>query len=238
MEAALLAPPADSPVTTTAKRIYLIEDHPLFRAGLMAFLETEPDLTVAGQASTAEEAVAGLRQAECDAVVLDLSLPGSNGLELLTRIRGAHPDVPILVISMHDEGRYALKVLQSGAQGYVSKREAPATLLEAVRAVLAGQSYVSKAFASELIYKVVCAPQTGSHPLDVLTGREQEILRLVGDGCSSQKIAASLNLSVKTVESHRLHIKEKLRLPSAAELVRFATEWRDYERAQADSPAA
>jgi DNA-binding NarL/FixJ family response regulator len=220
------------------KRLYLIEDHPLFRAGLMAYFETEPDLNVAGQAATAEEALAGLQETQCDAVVLDLSLPGSNGLELLTRIRAEHPEVPILVISMHDETRYALKVLQSGAQGYVTKREAPATLLEAVRAVLAGQSYVSKTFASELIYKVVQARQTGKSPLDVLTGREQEILRLVGDGCSSQKVAELLTLSVKTVESHRLHIKEKLRLPSAAELVRFATEWREYERSHGGEPVA
>lgn len=233
MEAALSVPFTDRTTSASAKRVFVVEDHPLFRAGLMAYLETEPDLSVAGQAATAEEALAGLRETEYDAVVLDLSLPGANGLELLTRIRSTHPQVPILVISMHDETRFALKVLQLGAQGYVTKREAPATLLEAVRTVLEGKSYVSKAFASELIYKVVQAPQTGSDPLAALTGREQEILRLVGDGCSSQKIAEQLTLSVKTVESHRLHIKEKLRLPSAAELVRFATEWREYERGSA-----
>jgi DNA-binding NarL/FixJ family response regulator len=220
------------------KRLFLVEDHPLFRAGLMAYLQTEPDLVVTGQAATADEALAGLRGSDCDCVVLDVSLPGSNGLELLKRIRAEYPDLTILVISMHDESQYALKALQAGAQGYVTKRETPATLLEAVRTVLDGETYVSDAFASELIYQVVRAPQTGRSPLDVLTGREQEILRLVGDGCSSQKIASALGLSVKTVESHRLHIKEKLRLPSAAELVRFATEWRDYERSQAEQSAA
>jgi DNA-binding NarL/FixJ family response regulator len=238
METAISASPIESSSTVASKRLFLIEDHPLFRAGLMAYLETEPDLIVAGQAATADEALTGLRQTECDCIVLDVSLPGSNGLELLKRIRAAHPEVRILVISMHDESQYALKALQAGAQGYVTKRETPGTLLEAVRTVLEGETYVSDAFASELIYQVVRAPQSGRNPLDVLTGREQEILRLVGEGCSSQKIAGALGLSVKTVESHRLHIKEKLRLPSAAELVRFATEWRDYERSQAAQSAS
>lgn len=239
MDSAVSLVSPQPPTTEKPKRLFLVEDHPLFRAGLMAYLETEADLAVAGQAATADEALAGLRADGCDCVILDLSLPGSNGLDLLKRIRAEHPGTPILVVSMHDESQYALRALQAGAQGYVTKRETPGTLLEAVRTVLDGEVYVSDAFGSQLIYKVVRAREDGENPLDVLTARELEILRMVGEGNSSQMIATALGLSVKTVESHRLHIKEKLRLPNASELVRFATEWRGYERpAAAGQPIA
>ena len=154
---------------------FVVDDHPIFRHGIVQLINTEPDFFVCGEASSAPQALSALRTVEADAAVLDVSLQGTNGIELLKQIRAEHPDLPVLMLSMHDEKHYALRALRAGAAGY--------------------------------------------------TDREVEVLQLIGEGRSSREIATDLNLSVKTVESHRLHMKEKLRLKNAAELVRFAADW-------------
>jgi DNA-binding NarL/FixJ family response regulator len=241
-------PPSDNTLTSSEvrdaesnllanQRIFLVEDHPLFRSGLAAFLESEPGLTICGQAATADEARLRIRETECDCVVLDISLPGVNGMDLLHELRTAFPSLPILVISMHDESHYALPALRAGAKGYLTKRQSPEVLVGALRRVLAGETYVSPEFGSQLVYKVLRTADGVASPLDVLTTREREIFQLVGEGLSSQQIAERLELSVKTVESHRLHLKEKLGLGDAAELVRLATEVARHQLAPWATPA-
>lgn len=215
-----------SSVPPTRKQVFVVDDHPIFRRGLAALINAENDLTVCGQAGSASQALESLRHIAADVVVVDISLPGTNGLELLKHLRAEHPKLPVLILSAHDEQIYALRGLRAGAAGYLMKRESDEKFIEALRVVLRGQVYVSSAFGEQLIYKVARGQEEGTGtPLEVLTDRELEILQLVGAGRSSRQIADILHLSVKTVESHRLHIKEKLNLSSAAELVRFAIDW-------------
>jgi len=219
-------------VTAAKKKIFLVEDHPIFRRGLMQLINNEADLEVSGEVDSAPQAVSRLRERAADAAVLDISLQGTNGLELIKQIRAEHPVLPILVLSMHDETVYALRALRAGANGYLMKGEAPDTVLSGLRKVLLGEVAVSPQFGEQLIYRVVQSGRAGEpSPIDALTDRELEILDLVGRGRSSRQIAADLHLSTKTVESHRLHIKDKLGLKSAAELVRFGVEWVNREKA-------
>ncbi len=219
---------APSPNASAAVKhgIFVVDDHPIFRAGLVKIIEAEPDLEICGQASAAPQALDALRRISADVCVVDIMLPGTNGIELIKHLKAEHPELPLLVISAHDETLYALRALRAGALGYLMKKESADHLVAALRRVLTGQVWVSPAFGEQLIYKVARGPGEGSgSPLDVLTDREIEILQLVGQGNGSQGIADSLHLSVKTVESHRLHIKEKLGLKNATELVRFAVDW-------------
>lgn len=206
--------------------VFVVDDHPIFRHGIVQLINTEPDFFVCGEASSAPQALSALRTVDADAAIIDVSLQGANGIELLKQIRAEHPDLPVLMLSMHDEKHYALRALRAGAAGYIMKREDVDTFLAALRRVVAGETVVSPTFGQELIYRVVSSASSQSDsPINVLTDREVEVLQLIGEGRSSREIAGDLNLSVKTVESHRLHMKEKLRLKNAAELVRFATDW-------------
>jgi DNA-binding NarL/FixJ family response regulator len=210
----------------TPWNVFVVDDHPIFRHGIVQLINSEPDFNVCGEASSAPQALSSLRDVETDIAVLDVSLQGANGIELLKQIRAEHPELPVLMLSMHDEKHYALRALRAGAAGYIMKREDVDTFIGALRKVIAGEVVVSPTFGQELIYRVV---QSGNSqddsPINVLTDREVEVLQLIGQGRSSREIASDLNLSVKTVESHRLHMKEKLRLKSAAELLRFAVDW-------------
>jgi DNA-binding NarL/FixJ family response regulator len=215
-----------TPTEAQRHRVLLVEDHPIFRHGLKQLIESEPDLTVFAEADTAAHAISKLREEEADVAVIDISLPGANGIELLKHIKAEHPKLPVLVVSAHDEDQYALRALRAGASGYVMKREAADVLVAALRRVLAGQVYVSGAFGEQLIFRTVKAGENGAaSPLDTLSDRELEVLELIGRGKSSRDIADALHLSVKTIESHRLHIKEKLGCKSAPEMVRFACDW-------------
>lgn len=206
--------------------VFVVDDHPIFRHGLVQLINSEPDFRVSGEASAAPQALSALREIDVDAVVLDVSLYGANGIELLKQIRAEHSDMPVLMLSMHDEKHYALRALRAGASGFVMKREDVTIFLDALRKVIAGEIVVSPTFGQELIYRVV---QNGNaaddSPISVLTDREIEVLQMIGRGKSSREVASDLNLSVKTVESHRLHMKEKLHLKSAAELLRFSMDW-------------
>jgi DNA-binding NarL/FixJ family response regulator len=220
-------PPLQSTLTGAQRhRVLLVEDHPIFRHGLKQLIESEPDLTVCAEADSTAHALSKLREVASDAAIIDISLPGTNGIELLKHIKAEHPKLPVLVVSAHDEEQYALRALRAGASGYVMKREAADVLVAALRRVLTGQVYVSKSFGAQLIFRTVKAGENGAaSPLDTLSDRELEVLELIGQGKSSRDMADALHLSVKTIESHRLHIKEKLGCKSAPEMVRFACHW-------------
>jgi DNA-binding NarL/FixJ family response regulator len=221
----LTSPGADG-AAIPKRRVFVVDDHPIFRLGLSKLIGFEHDLEVCGEASNTVQALDSLRNIETDAVVVDISLPGANGIELVKSLRAEHPKLPILILSAHDEKLYALRALRAGASGFLMKRESEDSFIPALRCVLAGKIWVSSNFGQQLIYKIACGSGNGSgSPLDALTDRELEILRLVGEGKATSQIADSLHLSVKTVECHRLHVKEKLNLQSAGDLARFAVEW-------------
>jgi len=213
------------PSQTARSRIFIVDDHPIFRQGLAKMINLEPDLEVCGEATSAAQTLDALRRINADAAVVDISLPGADGIELVKHLHAEHPKLPILVISVHDERVYALRALRAGALGYLMKREGEHLLISALRSVLAHKVWVSPAFGEQLIYKVASGAAEGVSPLDSLSDRELEVLRLIGEGKSSREIAEALHLSVKTVESHRLHVKEKLNLGTSSDLVRFAAEW-------------
>lgn len=225
-------PPSLRPTSHEKARIFLVDDHAVLRLGLQKLIAGEPDLVVCGEASSAKEALHRLRSEPADLVLVDISLPDTNGIELIKNLRAEKETLPILVLSTYDESQYALRALRAGASGYLMKTEPSEELMLAIRRVLKGEIAVSKPFGEQLIFKVARGTPTGASPLDRLSDRELEILALVGNGKSTAQIAEALGLSVKTVESHRLHAKEKLGLRTSPDLVRFAIEW------VADSAAA
>ena len=207
-------------------RILVVDDHPLFRHGLVQLLNSEKSFNVVGEASGAPEALTLARQLNPTMVIVDLGLKGPSGLELTKSLRVEFPKTPVLVLSMHDEPTYAVRSLRAGANGYVTKEEALASVLVAVREVISGRTYLSPGMASEVISNVVLSKTTpGAAPTDQLTDRELEILERIGQGEEVKAIAEALHLSPKTVETHRAHIKEKLNLKNAREVARFAVQW-------------
>jgi DNA-binding NarL/FixJ family response regulator len=207
-------------------RILVVDDHPLFRHGLVQLLNSEESFSVVGEASGAPEALTKARQLQPTMAIVDLGLKGPSGLELTKSLRVEFPKMPVLVLSMHDEPTYAVRSLRAGANGYVTKEEALASVLVAVREVIGGRTYLSPGMASEVISNVVLSKtRPGSTLTDQLTDRELEILERIGQGEEIKAIAEALHLSPKTVETHRAHIKEKLHLKNAREVARFAVQW-------------
>jgi DNA-binding NarL/FixJ family response regulator len=206
--------------------VLIVDDHPIVRHGLARLIEDEPDLEVAGSAETAREAKAALRTTRPDVILLDITLGDDSGLSLLKELRSQHPQIPILVLSMHEETHYADRVLRAGAMGYIMKQEPPERVMAAIRQVLSGKVYLSEAMASSVLTRLVGKKEgEASSPVDVLTDRELQVLQLIGRGMSTRQVAKTLHLSVKTVENHREHIKSKLNLQSGSELVHFAVRW-------------
>ncbi len=207
-------------------RIVVVDDHPLFRHGLVQLLNSEKSFTVCGEASSASEAMTVVRTQRPSMVIADLGLKGANGLELTKSLRAEFPKMPVLVLSMHDEPTYAVRSLRAGANGYVTKEEALSSVLVAVREVVNGRTYLSPGMASDVISNVVLNKTSpGGSPTDQLTDRELEILERIGKGEEVKAIAKALHLSPKTVETHRAHIKEKLNLSNARQVARFAVQW-------------
>src|SRR5436305_9781962 len=209
-----------------AKRIVIVDDHPLFRKGLEQLIHSEEAFAVCGEADNASEAMEVIRKLGPDLVIVDLSLPGANGIELIKNIRAEFPKLAILVLSMHDESLYALRALRAGAEGYVMKHEAMANVVQAIREVFNGRPYLSPAMAAQVITRYAQRlPEGETDPVNRLSDRELEILELIGKGNEVRQIAKLLHLSPKTVETHRAHIKEKLNLASAHQVGRFAVQW-------------
>lgn len=207
-------------------RILLVDDHAVVRDGLRQLLEGEPDLAVCGEAGSAEQALEVAAQVKPNLAIVDISLGGANGIELIKNLRALQPDLQILVLSMHDEAHFAERALRAGASGYVMKREARDRIMEAIRTVCAGNIYVSDRLQKSMLHQYLHGSPGGEpSPISRLSDREVEVLTLLGRGASSKEIAERLHLSQKTVDSHRTHLKEKLNLGGATELVRFAFEW-------------
>ncbi|RPI92245.1 MAG: DNA-binding response regulator [Spirochaetales bacterium] len=210
-----------------AARILVVDDHPIVYEGLEKLFSREKDLRIAGYAEDSDGAIRAVEKIRPELVIVDISLAeGVSGLELIKVLRRRYPKLPVLVLSMHEESLYAERVIRSGARGYVMKNELTAKLVDAARAVLDGKVYLSGAMSSRLLDDLMCHRQNKTiNPVDRLSDRELEVLRLVGSGNSSSDIAGKLKISIKTVETHRLRIREKLHLKNSVQLVKYAIEW-------------
>jgi DNA-binding NarL/FixJ family response regulator len=187
-------------------------------------------MEICGESEDAQGAIKGVGDCIPDAIIVDISLIGNNGLELIKNLKAIHEEIPILVFSMHDESIYAQRALRAGAKAYVMKKESSDKIVEAIRKIVKGEIYVSPNVADQVLHQIVNGPKNAStSPVDRLTDRELEVVQLIGRGLSSREIAGSLNLSVKTIESHRAHVKEKLNLRNATELIQFAVQWVDQQ---------
>jgi DNA-binding NarL/FixJ family response regulator len=211
--------------------VLVVDDHPIVRERLAELINEEPDLRVCGEAEDANEALKAVAATGPDVAIVDISLKDTYGIELIKQLKDLHPRLPVLVLSMHDESMYGERALRAGARGYLTKQEATKRVIDAIRRVLAGEIYVSEKLASTLLRKVAgAAPASGGTPLDVLTDREMEVFQLLGEGKTVKQIADNLFVSVKTVEAHRDHIKQKLNFRTSAELLRFAIEFKLQDR--------
>jgi DNA-binding NarL/FixJ family response regulator len=214
-------------------RILLVDDHPLMRKGLAMSLQSESDLEVVAQCADAEEAMEIFAEANPDLAIIDVSLPGMSGLELIKHLLAIREDLKVLVASRHDESLYAERAIRAGARGYVMKLEAGDVILKAVRRVLNGGIYVSEEINERLLLGMVRGQDTlAQSPLEVLSDRELEVFEMTGRGFGTRDISEKLHLSVKTVESYRARIKNKLNLENAAELMQHAVNWVEGEGAR------
>lgn len=207
------------------RRVYVVEDHPITREGFHALIDGTPDLEMAGSAGSGPDALAALAQGLPDVVLVDVSIGGSDGLELTKQIRSLYPDLPVLIVSAHAEAVYAERAVRAGARGYIMKQEPPETVLAAVRAVLDGDLYLSDAMRERLVGSYLTAPGPSGSAVADLTDRELEVFRHFGHGLSTVDVAEAMMVSPKTVETHRVHIKQKLGLKTTNEFVQRATLW-------------
>ncbi len=205
-------------------RILIVDDHPLVRTGLAQLIGDCPDLEVCGEAGDMAEALKLVEVTQPDLAIIDLSLAGGSGLDLIERIRSRFKDVLMLVASMHDETLYAERVLAAGARGYINKQEAQDRIIQAVRQVLAGKVYLSQRMTERMLSGMVDA-RADKRDIDTLSNRELQVFELIGRGVTSGRIAERLNLSTKTIETHQARIKKKLGLGSAHELTQRAIRW-------------
>ncbi len=207
-------------------KILIVDDHPIVRQGISQLINQAPDLIVAGEADTPHKALKCLTSIDPDLVMVDISLGDCSGIELLKDLRIHHPKLPVLVLSMHSESLYAERVLRLGARGYIMKDQATDLLIQAIRQVLAGKVYLSPDMSSRMLDLLVDGrSEPCETPVQRLSNRELEVFELIGRGLGTREIAEQLSLSIKTVEAHRAHIKEKLNLQNSVELLQSATIW-------------
>lgn len=232
MEMQAGAAPAHGGVAVAAKsRIFIVDDHAMFREGLRQLLDHEPDLVVCGDAPSAEAALEGIRQAKPDLVVVDISLAGSSGIDLIKSLKTVDEDLPILVVSMHDESLYAERSMRAGAMGYVMKQEPSKTVKSAIRKVLGGDIYLSDRMSSSVITRFMRgSAEAAPSPLETLSDRELEVFRMLGLGKGPRQIAEEMEVAVPTINSFRNRIKEKLGLKSSTEVMLHAIQWVQDER--------
>jgi len=221
----LTASPAPS-VNYMQQRVFIVDDHPLFREGLVSVLGRSDSIRVCGQAGLAEEAKIAILEEAPDLILLEVALPDKDGIEFIKDLRYLAPELMILVISMHDEVLYAERVLAAGARGYIMKQEGPAAILEAIQKVLKGGIHVSSRVAEAILRSVSGGPTSvAASEISQLTRREFDVFRLIGQGKNCRDIARELSLSVKTVNTHRGHIKRKFSLETSAQLIRHAVKF-------------
>ena len=212
------------------RNVFIVDDHPLMRRGYASLVNAEPDLAICGEAASAAQAVAGIEETAPDLVIADISIEGTNGIELTKQLLSRQPDLPVLIISMHDETLYAERSLQAGARGYLTKMGDGEAVLEAIRRVLDGHVYVSEAMQDRLLYQHVgqaraCSEDRGRPSLRALSDRELEVFEMIGRGYPTREIGRRLSISPKTVESHRSKIKSKLGTKTSTDLMRRAIRW-------------
>jgi DNA-binding NarL/FixJ family response regulator len=228
--ASVAAPPANG-AKNNPIRVVIVDDHPLLRKGVGQLINNEKDLLVVGEAEDAAKALTVIETTQPDVALIDISLGGTSGIELLKNVKARFPSLQILVLSMHDESVYAHRALRAGASGYIMKQEATEKVLTALRKVIRGEVYVSDQLGARMLNTLVGGRSwSGASPIEALSDRELEVFSLIGQGHGTRPIADKLHLSVKTIESHRAHIKEKLNLQTATELVHHAIQWVQSER--------
>ncbi|HOW55767.1 MAG TPA: response regulator transcription factor [Syntrophorhabdaceae bacterium] len=209
------------------RKVLIVDDHPILRKGLTLLINQEPDLIVCAEAEHAQMALDVIDSVSPDMAIVDISLPGIDGIELIKMLRLRHKDLPVLVVSMHDEALYAERSLRAGARGYIMKQEALEKVLVAIRKVLDGEIFVSERVTTKMLEKFVSTEgiRETTSPIDLLSNRELTVFRLIGQGHKTRQIAEKLHLSIKTVESYRAHIKDKLKLTDGTDLLKYAIQW-------------
>ncbi len=215
-------------IMTQKIKILLVDDHPLVREGVANLISQQPDFEVCGEAASEPQALQLIGSLQPDVAVVDISLENGSGLELIKSIKAMHPGVAMLALSMHDESLYAERALRAGARGYLMKREAAKKVIQGIRAVLAGQLFVSEKIAAQMAEKFVAGgTPTSATPAEQLSDRELEVFQLLGRGLSTRQIADHLHVGFKTVQAYCARIKEKLKLANATELLRAAMHWNE-----------
>ena len=210
---------------TTKTKVVIVEDHPLFRERLAVLINKELDMQVCGEADNIRQAMEIIHATQPDAAVVDITLKGSSGLELIKDIKAQSIMLPVLVLSMHDESLYAERVIRAGAKGYITKDEASEKVMSAIRKVVAGEIYLSESMTARVLKNLSGKNSEHASPLERLTDRELEVFQLIGKGRTAKEIAETLNLGLTTIDTYRARIKEKLNLKNATELVHQAAEW-------------
>ncbi|MHC4213275.1 MAG: response regulator transcription factor [Planctomycetota bacterium] len=207
-------------------KVFLVDDHPIVRQGLAELINHEDDLEVCGQAEDAREALKEIKKQQPDMVIVDLSLKETSGVELIKDLKSQYIGLPVLALSMHDESIYAERALRAGARGYIMKQEATDEVISAIRKVLSGQIYASERMTAKMVRRLVGGtPEVGTSAIERLSDRELEVFLLIGQGYGTRQIAEKLFLSVKTIETYRAHIKDKLNLSGSAELLQYSIQW-------------
>jgi DNA-binding NarL/FixJ family response regulator len=212
------------------KKIFIVDDHPMMREGLAQLICGEKDLLVCGEADDAAQALEHIEKLKPDLALVDITLRTSSGLELIKDLALRVPQTSVLVISMHDESLYAERVLRAGGRGYVMKQEGGKKLMEAIRHVLDGKTYVSEKISAKILDVFSGRQSESASPVERLTDREFQVFQLIGQGLSTKEIADKLHVSAKTVEVHRVNIKQKLKVATAPELIRYAVRWVESQR--------
>jgi len=224
------AAPARAPATAAPapprRRVFLVDDHPIVRERLAELISQESDLEVCGESEDARSALNQVEALRPDVAIVDITLKDTYGIELINQLKDLRPKLPILVLSMHDESLYGERAIRAGAKGYLNKQEATKKVVTAIRTVLAGQMFVSEKMTATILQRMSGGQRVeAGEPTDVLTDRELEVFQLLGQGVGVKQIAENLFVSVKTVEAHREHIKQKMGIKSSSELLRFAIEY-------------
>ena len=206
--------------------ILIVDDHPIVRQGLAEMVNHEDDIEVCGQAEDAHQAMKAVKELKPDMAIVDISLKQTSGMELIKDLQAQYPNLPVLALSMHDESLYAERALRAGARGYIMKAEATEKVIMAIRKILSGEIYISDKMASKMMRKLVGgSTEINTSPVERLSDRELEVFQLIGKGFGTRQISERLFLSIKTIETYRAHIKEKLNLKDAAELLQYAIQW-------------